>query len=205
MIGIIDYGMGNLRSVWNALDSQAIDARVVQTAADLRASDRLILPGVGAFAQAMQELDRRGLASAIQDAVAGGTPLLGICLGMQLLVERGTEPEPTLGLGLVPGDCVLLSVEAPQRLPHVGWNTVRFVRKHPVFEGLREHVDYYFVHSYVVRAASPDAVIGLTAYGPEFVSVIGRDNVVGVQFHPEKSQANGLRLLENFAGWDGTC
>ena len=205
MIGIVDYGMGNLRSVWNALDSQAIEARVVKTAAEIEAVDRLILPGVGAYSQAMRELSGRELVRPIQASVASGKPMLGICLGMQLLVDHGNEPDPTEGLGLIGGECVLMPAAPPQRLPHVGWNTVALARPHPVFEGLRANADYYFVHSFMVRRLASIDALGRTDYGEPFVSVIARGNVVGVQFHPEKSQTNGLRILENFSSWDGTC
>jgi glutamine amidotransferase len=205
VIGIVDYGMGNLRSVHNALDAQAIESRIVTTAAEVRAADRLIVPGVGAFAQAMGELRGSGLVEPLRESAAGGTPVLGICLGMQLLVTRGTETAPTEGLGLIPGVADLLPVRAPQRLPHVGWNSIRLARPHPVFEGVKAVADFYFVHSYAVRSDDPADALATTEHGDEFTSVIARDNVIGVQFHPEKSQANGLRILENFAAWDGKC
>ena len=205
MIGIVDYGMGNLRSVWNALDSQAIPARIVATPADIREAERLIIPGVGAFAHAMRELNDRGLVAPIRERAAEGVPLLGICLGMQLLASLGTETGTTEGLDLIPGRADLLPVETPQRLPHVGWNAISLARQHPLFEGVRGSADFYFVHSFAVAPTDPAAVLATTEYGRLFASVIGRDNIVGVQFHPEKSQANGLRILENFASWDGQC
>jgi glutamine amidotransferase len=205
MIGIVDYGMGNLRSVWNALDSQAIPARIVATAEDLGQAERLIIPGVGAFAHAMRQLNDRGLVAPIRARAAAGVPLLGICLGMQLLVSLGTETETTEGLDLIPGRADLLPVEPPQRLPHVGWNAITLAGRHPLFDGVRGSADFYFVHSFAVETADPHHLLARTEYGRPFASAIGRDNVVGVQFHPEKSQTNGLRILENFAAWDGRC
>lgn len=205
MIGIVDYGMGNLRSVRNALESQAIESRIVATASELRAVERLIVPGVGAFAQAMDELIARELVKPIRESAAAGTPVLGICLGMQLLVSRGTEMGERAGLDLIPGTASLWPVQPPQRSPHVGWNNIALTRTHPVFDGVRARADFYFVHSYTVAVEAPDDVLATTEYGASFASVIANANVIGVQFHPEKSQTNGLRILENFASWDGTC
>jgi glutamine amidotransferase len=205
MIGIIDYGMGNLRSVWNALDSQAIDATLASTPEGIRECDRLIIPGVGAFAQAMEELTARGLVDAIRQHAAAGKAVLGICLGMQVLTSSGTEPIETAGLDLIAGIADRMRVTAPYRLPHVGWNSIRLTRRHVLFEGVRETADYYFVHSYAVRPKDPLAALAVTEYAEPFTAVIARENVVGVQFHPEKSQSNGLRILRNFAGWDGRC
>lgn len=205
MIGIIDYGMGNLRSVRNALDAQAIEAHIVDTPAAIRSAQRLIVPGVGAFAHAMRELHQRALVQPIRDAAAAGTPILGICLGMQLFVSEGTESEHTSGLDLIGGVCSRLRVTAPQRLPHVGWNAISLRRPHPVFEGVRTATDYYFVHSFAVTTTHDEDVLAETEYGTRFTSVIARGSVIGTQFHPEKSQTSGLRILENFANWDGTC
>jgi len=205
VIGIVDYGMGNLRSVRNALEVQAIEARIVETPAELGEVERLIVPGVGSFAHAMAELHTRGLVEPLRARAASGVPMLGICLGMQLLVSLGTEVEPAEGLGLIPGVAELLPVEPPQRLPHVGWNSLILARPHPVFAAVRKTADFYFVHSFVVRVDDAAHSLATTTYGDAFTSVIARDNIVGVQFHPEKSQENGLRILENFAAWDGTC
>lgn len=205
MIGVIDYGMGNLRSVFNAIDSLAIDATLVATPDGVAACDRLIVPGVGAFGRAMEELDRRGLSDAIREHARAGKPVLGICLGMQVLASEGREPVPTPGLGLVDGVAERLSVNPPRRLPHVGWNSLSLTRPHPVFEGVKPNADYYFVHSYVVQPANTSDALAHTEYEARFVSALAHENVVGVQFHPEKSQSNGLRILENFASWNGEC
>jgi glutamine amidotransferase len=205
MIGIIDYGMGNLRSVWNALETQAIAAKLVATPAEARDCDRLIIPGVGAFAQAMQELHARGLVEPIRAHAASGKPVLGICLGMQVLMSTGTEPTETAGLDLISGVTDQLRVSTPHRLPHVGWNSIGLSARHPLFEGVRASADYYFVHSYVARPADTRATMAVTEYGEVFTSVVAQGSVVGVQFHPEKSQSSGMRVLENFSVWDGSC
>jgi imidazole glycerol-phosphate synthase subunit HisH len=205
MIGIIDYGMGNLRSVWNALDALALDAQVISDPEALERCDRVIVPGVGAFAAAMKQLNDRGLTEAIRGFAASGKPVLGICLGMQILVSTGTEPTTTPGLDLIPGIADRLVVAPPHRLPHVGWNTIQLGRSHPLFDGVKTIADFYFVHSYAVRPADDAAALARSEYSGQFVAAIAHRNVAGVQFHPEKSQTNGLRILENFAAWDGVC
>ncbi|WP_374324113.1 imidazole glycerol phosphate synthase subunit HisH [Azonexus sp.] len=203
-IGVIDIGIGNLGSLRNALYSQGWDTQPVRTPDEFNEISHLILPGVGSFATAMQRLSQSRLLEAIRDFAASGRPILGICLGMQLLAEFGSEGGETEGLGLVPGRVVPLAV-SDLRLPHVGWNNAHQSRKHPVLDGIRDDVDFYFVHSYRFVAADTSAVIAQTEYGETFPSIVGKSNVIGTQFHPEKSQANGLRLLDNFCIWDGTC
>lgn len=205
MIGIIDYGMGNLCSVANALDYLGLEAEIVDNPCRLGAHDRLILPGVSSFAIAMRSLDASGWSDALRQKAADGIPLLGICLGMQLIFDIGEEHGITAGLGLIPGRVVPLNPASPCRVPHVGWNGLSYPRRHPLFEGVKEHVDFYFVHSYQCEPALEETVLARCDYGGEFVAAVGRKNVVGVQFHPEKSQDMGLKILENFAGWDGTC
>ena len=205
MIGIIDYGMGNLRSVSNALDYIGIDAEIITEAASVAQYDRVILPGVGAFALAMKNLREKGFEPAILSHVLSGKPFLGICLGMQLLASRGVESGETQGLNLIGGDVIAMDLPREFPIPHVGWNSVELQRPHPIFEGIKKNIDYYFVHSYHFANATDQDVLGITDYGSPFVSVVARDNVVGVQFHPEKSQQGGLALLENFAAWDGKC
>jgi glutamine amidotransferase len=205
MIGIIDYGMGNLGSVANALDYLGLEAEIVDNPSRLGTHDHLILPGVGSFGIAMRSLDASGWSDAIREKVADGIPLLGICLGMQLIFDVGEEHGTTAGLGLIPGRVVPLSPAPPCRVPHVGWNGLSYPRRHPLFQGAKEHVDFYFVHSYQCVPLLEEAVLARCDYGGEFVAAAGKANVVGVQFHPEKSQDMGLKILETFAEWDGTC
>jgi glutamine amidotransferase len=204
MIGIIDCDLGNLRSVANALDSLGQDVRVLREPAcdDLT---HLILPGVGSYFHAAGQLRERGFTEAIRAFAASGRPLLGICLGMQLLSTSGEEGGAGQGLGLVPGRVVRFDSDRVPTIPHVGWNGVAFARSHPVLRKVKTGVDFYFVHSYHLVPDQAEHVLGRTEYGAPFTSVVAKDNVLGFQFHPEKSQANGLRLLENFCDWDGTC
>ncbi|MEP6755624.1 MAG: imidazole glycerol phosphate synthase subunit HisH [Chthonomonadales bacterium] len=205
MIGIIDYGMGNLRSVYNALDYVGLDAEIVGDAERLADYDHLILPGVGAFALAMQNLHSKNLVTPIREYIAAGKPFLGICLGMQLLASRGIEFGDSEGLNAVPGEVVPMDDLKEFPVPHVGWNNLEIVRNHPVYEGVKKDVDFYFVHSYHFQTPSDEWVIGTTDYGSRVVAAVAKGSVVGFQFHPEKSQAGGIALLENFANWDGSC
>ena len=203
MIGIIDYGMGNLRSVQNAIQSLGFQTSVISEPADAPSCSHLILPGVGAFAVAAENLRRLGFDEAIRDHAGEGKPLLGICLGMQLLATSGTEPHASTGLDLIRGEILPLQLPPPFKIPHVGWNNLLHQRRHPIYEGVKKTVDFYFVHSYHFLAADPADQLTLTDCSVEFVSTVARGSVVGVQFHPEKSQDNGLKLLENFCNWDG--
>jgi imidazole glycerol-phosphate synthase subunit HisH len=199
-VGVIDYGMGNRRSVQKALEH--IGARVALTSDhdELRACDGLVLPGVGAFPMAMRNLRELGLIDLIRTRVDAGTPLLGICLGMQLLFDRSIELEPTPGLGLIAGEVTRLD-SGGLRIPHIGWNEVRFERFSPLLSGLPERgCPFYHVHSYAARPADRDMVLGTTEYGERFATIVGSGPVLGVQFHPEKSSLNGLRMLESFVG-----
>lgn len=205
MIGIVDYGMGNLRSVRNALTYLNVPVTLVSNRDAMEAVDRLILPGVGAFARAMGNLAAAGLVEPLRRRVQEGVPLLGLCLGMQLLAAEGEEPVRTEGLGIVPGDVRLMSVPKGLHLPHVGWNNIALRRSHPVLHGVKAGVDFYFVHSYAVSATYPDDVLATFTYGGEFVAAVARGSAIGVQFHPEKSQDGGLKLLRNFCRWDGRC
>jgi imidazole glycerol-phosphate synthase subunit HisH len=205
VIGIIDYGAGNLTSVRNAFEEIGVEARIFDTPGDTAGFDRLILPGVGSFAQAMAALDARDWPSALRSHVDSGRPLLGICLGMQLLFDRGEEHGTTAGLGMVGGSVVPLRVDASCKVPHVGWNNLSHVRGHPLFAGVKPQVDFYFVHSFQCVPDDPGHIIAECQYGQPFAASVARGNVAGVQFHPEKSQPAGLRILQNFAGWDGGC
>jgi imidazole glycerol-phosphate synthase subunit HisH len=201
MITIVDYGMGNLFSVANALERLELACEISQDPEQVRRARRLILPGVGSFREAMAHLNETGLGNATQDSVASGARLLGICLGMQLLAEAGEEDapagEPTPGLGLIPGAVTRLPQSASVKVPHMGFNEVRWTRLDPVLNGVDDRSDFYFVHSFRFEADGA-AVLGTTVHGVEFASVISHGRVAGMQFHPEKSQASGLRLLRNF-------
>jgi len=196
MIGIVDYGMGNLMSVQKALEYVGCPARVVRTAREVAQSDRLVLPGVGAFGQAMMNLEQRELLSPLRSACAEGRPLLGICLGLQLLFEASEEHGHHEGLGLLRGDVRRLPVGL--RVPHIGWNQLRITRESALFDGIPDHAFFYFVQSYYVRPEDPPLVSGTTDYGMTFPAAVEQENAYGVQFHPEKSQQAGLRLLANF-------
>jgi glutamine amidotransferase len=206
-VGIVDLEMGNLRSVSNAIDHLGYDAALVTGPGELASLTHLVLPGVGSFHTAMRRMHQRDLVKATRQFAASGRPVLGLCLGMQILADWGDEGERTEGLGLVPGEVRRLDEKRVTggAVPHVGWNAVEWVGTHPVLRGIRSGADFYFVHSYYVASNDPATVLGTTEYGERFPSVMGRDNVLGFQFHPEKSQANGLRLIEAFCGWDGRC
>ncbi|MFN0120792.1 MAG: imidazole glycerol phosphate synthase subunit HisH [Blastocatellia bacterium] len=196
-IAIIDYGVGNLRSVEKAFTSQGIDAVVTNDEQALRAADKLVLPGVGAFAACMDGLKKHGFDTLVIDAARAGTPVLGLCVGLQMMFEEGHEFGLHRGLGLLPGQIVRFPDSL--RVPHIGWNQVAVRQDHPIFRDLPDQSFFYFVHSYHVRTADESCVLGETEYGLVYPSVCGRGNLVGVQFHPEKSQAAGLQLLRNFA------
>jgi imidazole glycerol-phosphate synthase subunit HisH len=197
-VAIVDYGMGNLDSVARAVEECGGRPLLTSEPRDLAAAAAVILPGVGAFARGMRNIRERGLDEAlVGDVVANAVPLLGLCLGMQLLASEGSEGDPTPGLGLVPGR--VGRIETPGlRVPHVGWNEVHQVREHPLFRSIRSGADFYFVHSYVLRCDDPDDVIATVPYGDDLVAAVARGTVAGVQFHPEKSQRSGFQLLRNF-------
>jgi glutamine amidotransferase len=206
MIGILRMPICNLQSVWNAVYGQlGLDPVMVDSASNTDDLTHLIVPGVGNFRAVMRHLEEQGLADRIRAFAATGRPLLGICAGMQLLATAGTEGGETEGLNLVPGKVVRLPDDKEFRLPHVGWNTVIVRHSHPVFHGLKRERDFYFVHSYAMITDEETDWLASTDYGKPFACIVGRANVIGFQFHPEKSQVNGLRLLENFCQWDGKC
>ena len=196
-VAIIDYGVGNLRSVEKAFAATGCEARVSGDVGDLRAAERLVLPGVGAFGACMRALAERGFDSLVRERVAGGTPLLGVCVGMQMLFEESEEFGPSPGLSLLGGRVRRFGNDV--RVPHVGWNNVKQRRAHPLLDGIADETFYYFVHSYYCDAAETCDVLGTTDYSLTYASIVARGRVCGVQFHPEKSQAAGLRLLANFA------
>lgn len=199
-IAIIDYDIGNVRSVEKAFTAQGLPAEVTKDEQIIRAADKLVLLGVGAFGYAMESLRKHGFDKLILEAHDAGKPILGICVGLQMLFDEGHEFGVHRGLGLLPGKVVKFSDQV--RVPHVGWNQVEYHHSsaaHPLFRGLADQSFYYFVHSYYVEPADEACVLGLTEYGQRYASICGRGSVVGVQFHPEKSQTTGLTLLKNFA------
>lgn len=212
-VAIIDYGSGNLHSAQKAFERASQEAGVsgpvfVTSSPDVIArADRIVLPGVGAFADCRRGLQNRsGMIEALTEAVIRrGQPFLGICVGMQLMAERGLEHEVARGLGWIAGDVVALEPASPDlRIPHMGWNTLRILRKHPVLDGIatgNDGLHAYFVHSFHMKPKVADCVIADTDYGEPVTAVVGRDNMVGSQFHPEKSQKLGLAFIANFLRW----
>jgi len=188
-----------------ALESLGWDPLLVSTPREITNASHLLLPGVGSFRAAMLRLKQGGLAEAIRGYAETGRPLLGICLGMQLLASWGVEGGGEEGLNLISGKVVALQKGPGIRIPHVGWNTVHLQSTHPLFDDTKNEVDYYFVHSFAFEAEKKNQVYSETVYGVRFPSAVGRENVFGVQFHPEKSQKNGLQILDNFCRWDGSC
>ncbi|MBI3307206.1 MAG: imidazole glycerol phosphate synthase subunit HisH [Candidatus Omnitrophica bacterium] len=196
---IVDYKMGNLGSVSRALEECGCDVSLSDNPSDLKNAERFILPGVGAFADGMNQLKRQGWIPEIRAAVSDGIPMLGICLGMQLLAEAGTEGGETQGLDLIPGKVTRLIPPAQQtRLPHVGWNEIHFNHNSSILEGVPSGTDFYFVHSYHFIPADPGVVMARTPYCGEFASVVMKNRILGVQFHPEKSGKPGFQILRNF-------
>ena len=201
MIAVIDYDIGNLRSVQKAIERVGGDARLITTPAQLARARKVVLPGVAAFAGAIQGLGALKLVEPLKEAIADGMPYLGFCLGLQLLFDVSYENGEHTGLGVFAGEVVRLEDSAADRrlsVPHMGWNQLRMRRPCPVLEGIEDGAYVYFAHSYHVVPADEGIVATTTDYGHEFVSSVWRENVFATQFHPEKSQAVGLRLLENF-------
>jgi glutamine amidotransferase len=198
-IAVVDYGMGNRRSVHKALERAGARTETTRAPAALQAADGLVLPGVGAFPEAMRRLRELGLAELLAERIGEGAPLLGICLGMQLLFERSEEHGVCAGLGLIEGEVKRLRTRG-LRIPHIGWSEVRFERPSPLFEGLpAAGCPFYHVHSFAAHPREAGVVLASASYGERFATAVASGNVFGVQFHPEKSSLHGLRLLENFA------
>ncbi len=196
MIAIIDYGVGNLRSVQKGLEKVGQQARIVQDPDEIREAGGIVLPGVGAFADAMKSLAERGLIGVIKEVAASGKPLLGICLGMQLLFEESEEGERVPGLALLKGR--VRRLPPGLKVPHMGWNQVEIAHPAPIVQGVQDGSAFYFVHSYYVDPVETDVVTTWTEYGIKFASIVAKNNIYGIQFHPEKSSNLGLHILKNF-------
>ena len=202
MISILDYGMANLRSVQKGFEQVGVRADIITSPEQIDRADKLVLPGVGAFQDAVATLRQHGHDAAIKRHIEKGRPFLGICLGLQMLFDVGYEDGEHRGLGVYRGACVRFDVDNPPlalKVPHMGWNQLRVERRSPILRGLPEGCGVYFVHSYYVAPQDPSLVATTTDYGRPFVSSIWKDNVVATQFHPEKSQKVGLQILSNFA------
>ena len=203
MVTIIDYGIGNLRSIEKAFQRVGADVHRTDDSQAVRDAERLVLPGVGAFGACIDEIRNRDLEAPILEAIDAGTPFLGVCVGMQLLFETGHEKGVHEGLGILPGRVVHFHDAGDGTaddlvVPHMGWNNIQPTRTHPLLSDLQDPAYVYFVHSYHAVADNPDDVLATTVYGHDFPGIVQHENVHGVQFHPEKSQAAGLRILENF-------
>ena len=199
MIAVIDYQMGNLRSVQKAFEKIGHPATITGDPADLARAEKIVLPGVGGFGDAIAELKRRELVEPIREAVFAGKPFLGICLGLQLLFDVGYEDGEHEGLGILRGKVVRFELPPPAKVPHMGWNQATILRRAPILEGIADGTYFYFVHSYYVVPVDKSVVAIHTDYHGPFCSMVWRDNLFATQFHPEKSQADGQRLLRNFA------
>jgi imidazole glycerol-phosphate synthase subunit HisH len=199
---VVDYGSGNLRSAAKALAAAGAEVTVSADPAEVAAAERIVLPGVGAFADCRAGLERLpGMTEALERAVRRqGRPFLGICVGMQLMAEAGLEHGRHPGLGWIGGEVVPLAPR-PAKIPHMGWNELHLARAHPLLAGIEPHADVYFVHSYHLRLTAAADLLAETDYAGPVAAAVARDNMAGVQFHPEKSQATGLRLLANFLAW----
>lgn len=207
MIAIVDYKAGNLTSVKLAFDAIGVEAAITDRPDEILKAERVVFPGVGAAGASMRHLSELKLVDVLRTVVARGTPFLGICVGMQILFDRSEEDGGTSTLGFIPGEVRLFRPSSPaDKVPQIGWNAVSFQRSHPVFAGVVNETEFYFVHSYYPTTINPADRVGVTEYaGVEFTSIVGRGNLVATQFHIEKSGRIGLKVFENFSRWDGTC
>lgn len=207
MIAIVDYGMGNLRSVHKAVERAGYEARISADPQEVLDASKIILPGVGAFRDCMRNLEEFNLLQPVIRSIEAGKPFLGICLGLQLLFEESDEFGRHKGMGVLPGKVTRFpegiqdpDTGQPYPIPHMGWNTIQIKKDTPLFAGIENGSFFYFVHSYYALPHDPQDIAATTPYGIEFASAVQRDNIYAVQFHPEKSQEKGLRLLRNFGG-----
>jgi glutamine amidotransferase len=199
MIVVVDYGMGNLRSVQKGFERVGFNAVVSRDPRDIRNAERLVLPGVGAFPECMKNLSGYDLIDPIMEFLQSGRPFLGICLGLQLLFDESEEFGAHEGLKVIPGKVVGFERNMGLKIPHMGWNQVKFSKEVPIFRGIEDNTFFYFVHSFYVVPSISSYIAAQTDYGITFTCAINRDNIYAVQFHPEKSQENGLKILKNFA------
>jgi len=208
-IAVVDFGAGNLRSVAKALERSGLISDITADPAAVRRADGVVLPGVGAFADAVANLSKTGLDDAVRDRLAAGRPYLGLCLGLQVLFDEGDEHGVTPGLGILSGRIERFPDRTPEgdqlRVPHIGWNTVKFSGDHPMLSMLPDEDCFYFVHSYRAIPDRASDVVGSVDYGGEFAAAVAREGLFAVQFHPEKSQSAGHRLLDAFAFWVSEC
>lgn len=198
---VVDYEAGNLRSVETALRRLGTEFRTIVDPEQLRTAERVIVPGVGDARAAMEVLTQRGFPDPLTEFLQSGRPVLGICLGSQIILDRSEENDARC-LGLIPGTAVRFREEQDLKIPHMGWNTIASTGNHPLFEGLPRDCSFYFVHSYYPSPTDPDAILARSEYGESFPAVVGRENLVATQFHPEKSGEFGLRMLGNFLRWN---
>lgn len=198
MVAIIDYGAGNLSSVKKALDYLGVESEITADPQKILAADRVILPGVGSFGDAMASMKSRGLVETVKAAAASGKPFLGICLGLQLLFESSEESPGVEGLGIFKGKIISIPNNLGLKVPHIGWNDVTLLQKNGIFSGIEDKSYFYFVHSYYLADADEDVVAGVTEYGVPIQCAVQKGNVAATQFHPEKSSKVGLQLLKNF-------
>ncbi len=204
MITIIDYDAGNIRSVQRACAEIGVQSVVTSAPADVVNAERVIFPGVGAALSAMESLRRTGLDKALRQSFEAGTPILGICLGAQIILDSSEEGNQAC-LGLIPGTTVRFRLrDKLLKIPHMGWNEVRVVQSHPLLDGVKEEDEFYFIHSFYPQPAKEENIYAVTDYDSDFCSALGYRNLFATQFHPEKSGRLGLQLLEHFAKWDGT-
>lgn len=203
----MDYKAGNLASVRLALEHLGVPAVITRDAGEIAAADRVIFPGVGAAGSAMENIDVLGFRKVLKEGVGQGKPFLGICLGTQIIFEHSEEDGGADCLGIIPGNVVKFNPKDPLcKIPQMGWNTVEFKKDHPLFEGIEDESEFYFVHSYYPVPSDPAYILAETEYaGVRFASVVGKGNLLATQFHPERSGRIGLKLLENFGRWDGSC
>ncbi len=205
MIAIIDNSYSNLKSIVNALSSLNINYETIK-AGDLASKHtHLIIPGVGNFSRVMNDLKKQQQDKKIIQFYKSKKPIMGICLGMQILATTGEEDGPTNGLNLIPGIVKMISCKDNQYLPHIGWNSVKILKKHPVLNEIKNEMDFYFVHSYKFDLDDKKLSLAKTFYCENFNSIIAKDNIIGFQFHPEKSQKYGLKIIHNFCKWNGLC
>jgi glutamine amidotransferase len=194
-IVILDYGVGNLKSVSKALENFKAETKITIKEEDVKKADAIVLPGVGAFKEAKRKI--KSLENALKNFVDSGKPILGICLGLQLLFTKSFEGGVSLGLNLLKGNVVKLTETV--KLPHIGWNTIKIVKENEILNGVKDNAFMYFVHSYVAKPEEPEIILSTTEYAITFPSIIAKNNIYATQFHPEKSSINGLKILENFA------